>query len=155
MTTESKKLLSLGFVALGMCSLQLAGLTFAFPTRNAAAESQDDHAEVGNAEKKVVLISDQGFDPPVMKLKTLDGSVFFVNNTKDSLVTLNIDFGGKRAHCASGNLELSPQHQLVSKSPIAPKDFAFLCFPEKGKYAARAYGVKGKKDAVVGAVEVE
>ena len=36
-----------------------------------------------------------------------------------------------------------------------PKDFAFLCFPEKGKYAARAYGVKGKKDAVVGAVEVE
>ncbi len=117
--------------------------------------SQGEQSTLGNAEKKVMLISERGFDPPVMKLKTLDGSVFFVNSTKDSLITLDVDFGGKHAHCASGNMELSPSHALVSKAPIAPRDFALMCFPDKGEYTARAYGVKGRKEPIIGAVVVQ
>ena len=116
----------------------------------AIAEHEDTEAE-----KEVVKISEKGFEPTTMHLKKEDASVFFVNATSDSLLTFEIDFGARRMHCASSNLTQDGHGVLRSSKPVGPKDFALTCFPEKGKYQVKAFGVKGKKDAFIGTVEVE
>lgn len=137
----------------------LASITVLGPASSyAEAADAEDHREpagVENAEKIVMKITDQGLVPSTLTLRSLDGSVFFVNTTRDSLATLNVDFAGKRAHCASGNMELKENGTLGSKAPIGPRDFAIACFPQPGTYAVRAFGINGKDQATVGEVRVE
>ena len=107
---------------------------------------------VDDAEKLVLKVSENGFEPNVLKFHEEDGSVFVVNSSKSSLLTLSVDFKGRKMHCASGNMSYV-DGILKSNSPIAPKDFALFCLPEKGHYDVVAYGVTGKP--VQASLEVE
>ena len=69
--------------------------------------------------------------------------------------TIEIDFKGKRAHCASSNMKFGKDGVLRSSQPIGPKDFAASCFPEKGIYEISAFGVNGSKTPVKGSIVVE
>lgn len=111
--------------------------------------------EVQKAEKETVKISNAGMIPQTLTLKLLDSSVFFINTTPDSLITLDADFGKRRVHCASSNMKYTPEGHMRSSEPIGPKDFALMCFPEKGIYTITAYGVAGSKKPITGRVIVE
>ena len=114
------------------------------------AESRDK--DLNDAVKEIVKVTDHGLEPSVITFNELDASVFFVNETKDSLVTLSVDFGSLPAHCASGNMKFE-DGKFKSIEPIGPKDFAIMCFPEKGSYDVKVDGVAGEK--IVGKVVVK
>lgn len=111
--------------------------------------------DLNPAVKEIVKITDTGLAPSRTTLYKLDGSVFFLNLTRDSLVTLQIDFNGRRIHCASENLVADRAGQLVSKAPVAPRDFALTCFPEKGVYKFKVFGVGDAASPLIGEVVVK
>lgn len=110
----------------------------------AAAEDEQRDEELDDAVKEIVKVTDHGLEPATITFDKLDSSVFFVNETKDSLVTLTVDFGKLPAHCASGNMKFE-DGKMKSIEPIGPKDFAIMCFPEKGTYAVKVDGVASEK----------
>lgn len=117
-------------------------LVTTFPQSGFAHDEQE--LKVDSAEKFVIKVTEKGFEPPTLKLTHEDSSVFVVNSSKSSLLTLSMDFKGKKTHCASSNMRLSDEGILKSSEPIAPKDFALFCIPEKGEYDLIADGVSSK-----------
>ena len=111
--------------------------------------------DIESAQKEVVKVTSKGLEPSTMKLSKLDASVFFVNATKDSLVTVDVNFGGKKAHCASSNMKFNTEGHMHSVEPVGPKDFALMCFPEKGTYPVQVFGVLPNNQPLNGAVIVE
>lgn len=108
-----------------------------------------------DAEKVLVKLSNSSPIPKQTKLSKLDSSIFFVNSSNDALLTLSIDFGKRKAHCASGNMKwFKDEGVLRSNEPIAPKDFAVTCFPESGTYNVSVYGLKNDASAVITQVVV-
>ena len=103
-----------------------------------------------DAEKIIVKLSSLNTIPKQTRLSKLDSSIFFVNTTKDALLTIAIDFGKHKAHCASGNMKwFKDEGVLRSSEPIAPKDFAVMCFPESGIYNVSVYGLKNDGTATI------
>jgi hypothetical protein len=96
---------------------------------------------VDSAEKLVLKVTENGFEPKSITLHQEDASVFVVNSSKASLLTLSIDFKGKKSHCASSNLAMSKDGILKSTEPVGTKDFAVFCLPEIGDYEVIAYGL--------------
>ena len=116
------------------------------------------HAEgdvIDAAVKEIVKVTPRGLEPATTTLHRLDASVFFVNTTQDSLVTFDIDFTGKKAHCASSNLKFTKEEHMKSVEPIGPKDFTITCFPEKGSYPVKAFGVLPGNKPLLGTIIVE
>ena len=141
-----KKSLLLFLLLIGACSLQTS----------AASAEEDGKAsgtEVEAAEKETVLLTEKGLEPSTLTLKTLDGSVFFVNASKLGLASLEVQFNGRRAHCASENMKLQ-EGTMRSIRPIGPRDFALLCFPERGNYTVNVRGVDGTTKTFTGNVVV-
>ncbi len=116
--------------------------------------SESQTLDLDNAEKKVMKFVERGLEPKEIRLRSLDGSVFFVNSTKDSLVTMRVDFQGHDAHCASANMAFK-DGIMQSRAPIAPKDFAIMCFPGKGEYIVSAYGIGGSEKVTQAKIIVE
>ena len=106
------------------------------------------------ADKEVMKVTPQGLIPAEVTFKEKDSSLFFVNATEDSLITLSINFGDHNAHCASGNLKFEGG-KMFSTSPIGPKDFAITCFPQTGVYEVKIEGLAGHPAPIIGHVKVE
>jgi len=120
-----------------------AGLLIGLFSQIALAHDEKE-LPVEDAEKLIIKVSESGFEPSAIKFHKEDSSLFVVNSSKSSLLTISFDFKGKKTHCASSNMSLSGDGILKSNAPIAPKDFAALCIPEKGKYDLVAYGITPK-----------
>lgn len=128
---------------------------FAQSDHNTSDNHQHQQLSLEPALKKVVVISELGATPERIKLEKLDSSVFFLNSTKAALLTIRIDFSNKQPHCASGNLRYDQQTKKIqSVQPIGPKDFALLCFPERGEYEVEIYGLSSKTKPTNVIVEV-
>jgi hypothetical protein len=110
---------------------------------------------VAPAIKEIVKMTENGFEPSSITLRKLDSSVFFLNSTRDSLVTIQVPFGERKSHCASPNLDIGKDGVIRSKKPIGPRDFALICFPEPGTYKVMAQGVRGGTKEIVGTVNVQ
>ena len=118
-------------------------------------EAGEAHSEpMPDAVKEMVKVTDRGLVPPVVTFTKLDSSVFFVNTTKDSLVSLSVNFGDLPAHCASSNMKFE-SGVFRSIAPIGPQDFAILCFPERGTYDVKVGGLGGKGGETIGKVVVQ
>ncbi len=127
------------FFLLMVTSFQLA---LAGPGHQHSSENKGVN-EFSRPEKKVVLISDEQVVPQEIVLSKMDGSVFLLNVSRSSLLTFEIEFGERRPHCASGNLRYDSQRGVLhSIEPVASRDFALLCFPEKGTYRIRISGLR-------------
>lgn len=116
-----------------------------------------DHAAplpLESPEKETVKLTENGFEPRVITLRKLDGSIFFVNTTRAGLATLEVAFGAHRAHCASDNMKFE-NGKMSSIKPVGPRDFALMCFPDKGTYSMTVRGVDGTAKAFTGSVIVE
>ena len=112
-----------------------------------AAHAGDDHLHSDlTPEKEVVKITRKGPVPPKLVLTKVDSSVFFVNATADDLLTISIDFGSHKPHCASSNMKYDEKGIIRSNKPIAPKDFAIACFPEPGTYEVEIAGLNGGRE---------
>ncbi len=109
--------------------------------------------ELPSPNKLIVKVTDKGLVPSTITLDKLDSSVFFVNTTNDSLVTVAVDFGSHEGHCASGNLKFE-NGVMHSVEPIGPKDFAVTCFPQAGTYNVKVEGIGGRKAPVTGKIVV-
>lgn len=112
-------------------------------------------APLNDPEKIVVRVTEGGLEPSTIRLHKDDSSVFFLNSTKDSLMSVSVNFGNHRTHCASENLKLGDDGKLQSVQPIGPKDFALTCFPQKGSYQVAISGIAGHSQPLVGTVIVE
>lgn len=120
-----------------------------------AADNTHDHPlALADSEKKVVRLTEHGLEPTNIVLKTLDSSVFFVNETRDSPLSLSVDFGSHRLHCATGNVKFA-DGKLHSVEPVGPHDFVLMCFPERGTYQVQVQGLRGPKETAAGTVTVE
>ncbi len=96
------------------------------------------------SQKELVKISESGFSPSKIILNKLDASLFFVNVTKRSLLSLRIVFNNRELHCASGNVTVDTNGDLITSKPIPPKDFILVCFPQAGDYKVIVQGVGQK-----------
>ena len=112
------------------CTLSLAG-----------AAGADDLSP----NKEIMRITASGAMPEQLELRGKDGSVFLLNGTRDDLLTLSVDFGAHRPHCASSNMKFDSDGVMRSVKPIGPKDFAIMCFPESGTYKISIAGLDGGK----------
>ena len=92
-------------------------------------------AEEQNVKANKVILKYTGdkLEPSRLELKKLDSSVFFLNESQNKEVDIEIDFKNKKMHCHSENLKLV-DGSLKSDKPIKPRDFEVLCFPSAGTY---------------------
>ena len=102
------------------------------------------YAEEADA-NKILFLSSKGIHPQTLELSRSGNSVFFLNETETSLVSIDIDYGKKKAFCASGTMNMLENGHFVSRSPISPRGFVTACFPEAGNYTLTVYGLPGKE----------
>ena len=117
-------------------------------------KSEDKVFAEPTAEKRVIRITPQGFVPSEIKLKKQDSSVFFVNSTENEKFNVAINFGPRRKHCWTKNMEVGNDGVIRTTKPVEPRDFALVCFPESGEYMVTASGEKGKPSRIVAKVIV-
>jgi hypothetical protein len=100
--------------------------------------------DLPTAQSEIIKLTDSGVEPQNLKMRLEDSIVFVLNSSTSSLMTLEVDFGGKTTHCASANMTIAQNTSLKSKRPIGPNDFASMCFHEKGSYPFTVAGLSGK-----------
>lgn len=134
----------------------LSLLTFVMFCVSAQAETGDTVKNtIPESKNKIVKFTDHGAEPQTLEMKLEDSIVFFLNDTADSLVTLEVDYGKKETHCASSNLEIAENGIVRSVRPFPPKDFASVCFHDRGTYPVKIYGLKANPKAVAATIVVQ
>ena len=108
-----------------------------------------------NIQGQMIVITDSGLEPRDITISREERVAFFVNNSKESLITIEVDFGKNTTHCASKNLEITEDGKVRSIKPVAPKDFATTCFHESGRYPFTVNGIQGQADGVRGTITVQ
>ncbi len=119
-----------------------------------AEESHEHTQPLEEPVKEIMKVTDAGLVPSKVLFHKLDSSLFFVNASEDSLINVTVRFGSKQPHCASSNMKFE-DGSMHSVKPIGPKDFAIMCFPEKGTYEVLVEGLASKPGKVIGQVVVE
>ena len=132
-------------------SLVLVNLAFA----ENKPVSDSTFANMPSSKKQILKLGDSGVAPQNLKMSVDDSIVFFLNDSNDSLTSLEIDFRGKTAHCASANMAVAEDGFVRSTKPFGPKDFATACFHAPGTYAFTVYGLKQNPKGVKGSIIVE
>ena len=97
------------------------------------------------ANKVILKYTGDQLEPAKLELKKLDSSVFFLNDSQNKEVGIEVDFKDKKVHCHSENLKLI-DGSLKTNNPIKPRDFEIFCFPTAGTYTylVKEEGSKGK-----------
>ena len=94
---------------------------------------------------KILTITDQGPSAEVTKLERPGSLVFFYNGSKQSTISVEVDYGNRRAFCSTGTMTMGEDGVVRSQKPIAPGTFAAMCFPDIGSYDVRIISVhRGK-----------
>jgi len=106
------------------------------------------------SQNQVIKITDRGLEPRSLEMKKEDRIAFFLNDSTDSLVTLELDFGPHASHCATENLKIHDNGVVRSIKPIAPKDFATTCFHDAGSYSFTVFGVRNSPQGIRGSIVV-
>ncbi len=120
-----------------------------------AAEDELPAATLPVSSNGVIKLGDAGLSPSVLEMRREDSLVLFLNDSAESLVTLQINFGTHASHCASENLTIGPDGVIRSSVPIAPKDFATACFHDPGSYSYTAFGLKRSPGGAQGTIVVK
>lgn len=135
-------------------ALLLLVLTY-FPREGNSEAVQVNEASVPEAQNRLIKVTDKGIEPLNLVMKRDDSIAFFLNDTKDSLITVELDFKEHSIHCGGGNLQAAEAGKVRSVKPIGPKDFASTCFHDSGKYSYVIYGLGGNNSGVRGSITVE
>lgn len=128
-------------------------LCFALFSTSASAEAPT--FSVPDSRNQIIKLTDEGISPSTLKMKVEDSMVFLLNDSKDALTTVEIEFKGKLTHCSSTNMTIAPNNKIVSARPFGPRDFAAACFHEKGSYPFKVYGLSKNSAGLAGTIIVE
>jgi hypothetical protein len=112
-------------------------------------------ANISESRNRLIRLTDFGPVPAKLSMKREDSIVFFVNDTSESLTTLEIDFGDKPTHCGSANLKTGEDGKVRTTKPFGPNDFSSTCFHASGQYPVRIFGLKNKPDGFDSIITVE
>jgi hypothetical protein len=136
-------------------SLILCAVLLYMPTSgNSEAANGKNPASIPDSQSQIIKLTDSGIEPETLTMNTQDGVLFFLNQTKQSLVTLSVKSNGVKTHCASNNMQIGDDGFIRSKSPIVPQDFASTCFHKPGTYEFTVYGLKDDPEGVRGTIIV-
>ncbi|MFM1847473.1 MAG: hypothetical protein RL417_947 [Pseudomonadota bacterium] len=141
----------LGSLAVVLVSLLLPATLLASP----APVSEGNFRIAPDSGNQIVKFTDTGIEPPILRANRADSIVFFLNSTTDSLTTIEIDYGEKRMHCASSALELGDDGKIRSVRPFGPRTFTSACFPDRGEYKVRVFGLKEAPSGISSSIVVE
>jgi hypothetical protein len=108
-----------------------------------AAQAADTPANqvIPDSQNQIIRMVNEGLRPEQLRMKLQDSIVFFLNESTDALVTLEVDYSGKKTHCATKNMQIEENDKIHSARPIPPRDFASVCFHERGTYPLTVYGL--------------
>ncbi|MCO6431093.1 MAG: hypothetical protein J5J00_09555 [Deltaproteobacteria bacterium] len=139
------------YISAAVCFL-LPGQALAI---EAGSSSPTGEIIVPDSRNQIIKLSDKGIEPPVLEMKREDSIVFFLNQSKDSLATIEIDFKDKHTHCSSGNMSIIGGGKISSLRPFGPNDFSTTCFHDPGSYTFIVYGLKAKPEGIKGTILVK
>jgi hypothetical protein len=117
--------------------------------------SEEKGLPVQVSQNQLIRLSENGIEPKELRMSLEDSILFLLNDSRNSLATVEVQFGGKTTHCASTNLAVTKDQLLRSKRPFGPHDFASLCFHERGIYPFRVFGLPSNPKGIDGVVYVE
>jgi hypothetical protein len=109
---------------------------------------------IPESQSQIIKITEKGLEPTSIEMGTEDGVAFFLNDTTDSLVTVDVNANGVKTHCASANMKIGEDGSVRSSAPIAPKDFASTCFHKSGTYEFTVHGLKNNPEGIKGSIIV-
>jgi hypothetical protein len=107
------------------------------------------------SKNQTVVLTDRGVEPRELRMKLDDSGLFFLNKSQESLATIEIDYRGKETHCASSNLEITEDGYIRSVRPFPPREFASVCFHDKGTYQYKVFGLRANPKGIAGTITVE
>lgn len=143
------------YVAIALTLLTLSLINSSKITFAESVAPAESVVDVGpTSEKRVIRLTDKGLVPDSIVLHRQDGSVFFVNETPKSLLDVAVNFGPRRKHCWTKNMEVSNEGVIHTTKPLEPRDFALVCFPESGEYLVTVRGVPAKPQGLTAKVIV-
>lgn len=137
-------------------SLFLAFLCAALAGAAQAAENSSQLlTTVPDSTNQIVKLTERGPVPAVLNMTVKDSVVFMLNDSKDSLATIEVDFGTKHMHCNGSNLRADSDGKVRSSRPFGPRDFAATCFHEAGDFPYKVFGLSPNPAGVSGLIHVE
>lgn len=136
-------------------SILLVGVLWFMPTTDSTEAEQAPIETAAESQNQLIKITDDGTASNELRMKKDDRIVFFLNDTTDSLLTLEISFGNLTTHCSSENLKIGDNGVVASTIPIVPKDFASTCFHDAGSYPYTVHGIKKFPQGLQGTIVIE
>lgn len=110
-------------------------LFIALCTAISAGLNQQAHADqAAGPRNEILTVSQDGLVPSTITLARSASSLFLLNQTRDSLLTYEVDYGKKLAYCATGEAWMDKDGVLRSVRPIEPLAFRSFCLPQPGTY---------------------
>jgi hypothetical protein len=92
-------------------------------------------------QEQVTVVTDAGLEPRTPSTSRGERVAFFVSNSRDSLMTPDVNFQSSTTSCASNNLAILDDGRAPSTKPVSPKDFATPSLHETGRYPFTVKGV--------------
>jgi hypothetical protein len=136
-------------------SLILPAVLFYMPTSGVSEGELAELQQLPETLQRVISLSEQGISPSQITIKKEDRVAYFVNNTKNSDVDLEINFGAPQTPCSSENLAMGDDGVVRSTRPVSPNQFAGTCFRDRGTYNFTVFGLSENLDGVKGSIIVE
>lgn len=109
---------------------------------------------IPESRNRIIKLTDSGISPERLEMSVDDSIVFFLNSTRESLATMELDYHGKRYHCGSANMEVGEDGIAHSTRPFGPKDFASVCFHDPGEYSLKVYGLPKNPNGMTATIVV-
>jgi hypothetical protein len=122
-------------------SCLLCLVLFYLPSPSVSESEQNSIPLAQEVQAKMIVVSEGGLDPRELTINKEERVAFFLNNSREDLMSLDVNFGDNTTHCASENLEIGDDGVVSSIKPVAPKDFATMCFYDARTYAFSLQGV--------------
>jgi hypothetical protein len=130
----------------------VSNICFAEVEKKQAANST---VEIMDSRNQIIKFTDKGIEPQALHMKKEDSIVFFLNDTKDSLTSLVVEFGDKVTHCGGAKMQTGDHGRVSSVRPFGPNDFTSTCFHEAGVYPIKVYGLKSNPKGIESKIYVE
>ncbi|MCB0360736.1 MAG: hypothetical protein KDD44_13905 [Bdellovibrionales bacterium] len=115
----------------------------------------NDSNEITPNKNQILRLTESGPRPQLLTITERGSSVFFYNDTADSLLTVGIDFAGRKTYCSTGKMLMGEDGVVRSIEPFSPRGFASVCFPEPGDYQVTVYGLKANPKGLQSTIHVE
>ena len=94
----------------------------------------------------LIRVTDTAIIPQNLSTRMDAGLVFILNDTSDSDISIEIEYGKHTRHCLGKTMESRKSKTgtavIGSKRPLAPKDFESICFHNVGNYPLRIKRLK-------------